>query len=118
MADLRAAIRAEVARELGQAPRAPTSGDRAVVTCQGRNRPGVIARIATVIDQFHGDIRELNQTIVGDYYALILIVDLSRTLAQGVVLDTLRHALSQAAQELQAQLVVMHEDILVSMHDV
>ena len=47
--------------------------ERIVVTAHGKNRPGVVARVASAIDEFHGDIRDISQTIVADYFTMILV---------------------------------------------
>ncbi|MBI5510323.1 MAG: ACT domain-containing protein [Deltaproteobacteria bacterium] len=94
------------------------TAERIVVTSTGRNRPGVVARLATVIDEFQGDIREISQTIVGDYFTMIFVVDISGATSQGTRFATLKERLLAAGRDLGVNVVVLHDDILSSMHTV
>ena len=81
-ADLRRLV-AEVTREVtAQAERAgrPAAaesrrGGRAVVTTTGKNQRGIVARIAQAIADAGGDIVDISQTLVSDYFTMIIIVD-------------------------------------------
>jgi ACT domain-containing protein len=86
--EILAAIEQEVDLALGDKPpdlgllevthqRQASNGERIVVTSTGRNQSGIVARLAKVIDEFNGDIRDLSQTIVGDYFTMIFVVDIS-----------------------------------------
>ncbi len=92
--------------------------ERVVVTATGKNRPGIIARLAAVIDEFKGDIRDLSQTLVGDYFTTIFVVDISGATAAGSTFAELRERLRQTAGELGVHVVALHDDILSTMHAV
>ncbi len=94
------------------------TAERIVITSTGHNRPGVVARLATIIDEFAGDIRELSQTIVGDYFTMIFVVDIAGATSQGGRFATLKERLLAAAQDLGIHVVVLHDDILSAMHSV
>lgn len=97
----------------------PTSGEeRIVVTSTGRNRNGIVAGLAKVIDELNGDIRDLSQTIVGDYFTMIFVVDISGATAEGTRFVHLRERLQEVARDLGIHVVALHDDILSSMHTV
>ena len=83
-ADLRRLV-AEVTREVAaQAERGRRGrrrrdgsrrGGRAVVTTTGKNQRGIVAKIAQAIADAGGDIVDISQTLVSDYFTMIIIVD-------------------------------------------
>ncbi len=124
-----AAIEREVELAIGDMPpdiglleashrRADGTAERIVVTSTGTNRPGIVARLSAVIDEFGGDIRDLSQTIVGDYFTILFVVDISGATSAGARFTELRERLRVAAAELGIHVVALHDDILSSMHAV
>jgi len=84
-------------------------GPRAVVTTTGKNRRGIVANIAQAIAEAGGDIVDIAQTLVGDYFTMIIVVD---TAALEVPLAEFKARLTRSVQALGAQCVVMHEEIV------
>ena len=103
---------------LASMPESKGSSSRVVITANGRNRSGVVARLATAIDEFSGDIHDLSQTIVGDYFTMLFVVDIVGAPYEGARFLQLRQRLQEVGRELGAHVVVMHDDILSSMHSV
>jgi ACT domain-containing protein len=88
---------------------------RAVLTATGKNQKGIVAHLTTLIADHGGDILDISQTLVGGYFTMLLIVDiaeLTTTFAE------LKQALSTAATARGVQAILMHEDIVSSMHRV
>lgn len=88
---------------------------RAVLTTTGRNQPGIVARIATAIADQGGDILDISQTLVGDYFTMLLIVDIGDL---RVPFADFQAAIKQVASELGIQAILMHEDLVSSLHRV
>lgn len=88
---------------------------RAVLTATGKNQRGIVAHLTTLIAEHGGDILDISQTLVGGYFTMLLIVDIS---ALAGPFSALKEALSQAAQSRGVQAILMHEDIVSSMHRV
>jgi ACT domain-containing protein len=84
-------------------------GPRAVVTTTGKNRRGIVANIAQAIAEAGGDIVDISQTLVSDYFTMIIVVDTS---ALAVPLADFKARLTRAVQALGAECVVMHEEIV------
>lgn len=91
---------------------------RVVITSHGRNGSGIVARLAAAIDEFDGDIRDLSQTIVGDYFTMLFVVDVRDAPNDGARFSRLRERLKQVAGDLGVHVVVMHDDILSAMHSI
>ena len=115
-ADLRRLV-AEVTREVtAQAERAgrPAAGEsrrsgRAVVTTTGKNQRGIVARIAQAIADAGGDIVDISQTLISDYFTMIIIVD---TAELSVSFAEFKAKLERTVATAGAECLVMHEDVV------
>jgi len=119
-ADLRRIV-AEVTREVtaqaeraGKPPAAGTAngsrrGGRAVVTTTGKNQRGIVARIAQAIADAGGDIVDISQTLISDYFTMIIIVD---TGALSVSFAEFKTRLERTVSATGAECLVMHEDVV------
>jgi ACT domain-containing protein len=118
-ADLRRLV-AEVTREVtAQASRAGRPGQlgsaearrggRAVVTTTGKNQRGIVAKIAQAIADVDGDIVDISQTLVSDYFTMIIIVD---TGALSVSFAEFKAKLERTVATAGAECLVMHEDVV------
>ena len=50
---------------------------RAVVTVTGKDNKGIIAKVSSFLSEKGANIEDISQTIMGEYFAMIMIVDLS-----------------------------------------
>ena len=84
-------------------------GQRAVVTTTGKNRRGIVANIAQAIAAAGGDIVDIAQTLAGDFFTMIIVVDIS---ALEVPFADFKSKLVAAVEALGAHCLVMHEEIV------
>lgn len=82
---------------------------RAIVTSSGRNTHGVVAGISTCISEANGDIQDMSQTIVSDFFTLIMVVDLTEL---AISFAELKARLKAVAERLGIHVTVMHEDVM------
>jgi ACT domain-containing protein len=92
----------------GESRRA-SGGSRAVVTTTGKNQRGIVARIAQAIADTGGDIVDISQTLVSDYFTMIIIVD---TAALSVSFAEFKAKLERTVATAGAECLVMHEDVV------
>ena len=85
------------------------TGRRAVVTSTGKNRKGIVAKIAQAIADAGGDIVDISQTLVSDYFTMIIIVD---TGALSVSFAEFKARLEHTVAASGAECLVMHEDVV------
>jgi len=90
---------------------------RAVVVAAGVNRPGIAASITTAISDCGADIQDISQTIISDFFSMILVVNLE-TLASGITFRAFKDRVEAAGREVGAETSVFHEAILRAMHRV
>jgi ACT domain-containing protein len=84
-------------------------GQRAVVTTTGKNRRGIVANIAQAIAAAGGDILDIAQTLAGDFFTMIIVVDVS---ALEVPFAEFKSRLVSSVEALGAHCLVMHEEIV------
>jgi ACT domain-containing protein len=89
------------------------SRSRAVLTTTGRNTKGIVARITARIAELGGDILDISQTLVGDYFTMIIVVDTS---SLGVAFAELKDGLEAEVKAMGLQCMMMHEDVVSSLH--
>lgn len=87
--------------------------NRAVVSVVGKDRVGIIARVAATLAENGVNILDISQTILQGFFTMIMLVDLGES---GGNLDKVRADLDQAASDLGMQVTVQHEDVFNFMH--
>ncbi|MBP7126252.1 hypothetical protein KBD49_07800 [Myxococcota bacterium] len=88
---------------------------RAVMVATGTNRPGIAAAISQAISACGVDIQDLSQTVVGDFFSMIFILNLD-TMTQGLSFKAFKQRLEEAGKSVGAEVMVIHEAILKAMH--
>ena len=91
------------------------SRHRAVLTTTGRNQKGIVARVTAKIADLGGDILDISQTLVGDYFTMIVVVD---TATLDVSFSEFKSSLESEVQSMGLQAMIMHEDVVNSLHRV
>ena len=88
---------------------------KAVITVTGKDSVGIIAKVATACAEFGANIVDISQSVLSDYFAMIMRADI----------DSLTVEFSEFVDKLEAlgkanDLVIhtMHEDIFNTMHHI
>ena len=86
---------------------------KAVITVIGKDMVGIIAKVTAVLADANANVLEITQTILQQYFAMIMIVDTSKMTCS---LDELKADLNERVEGMTIH--VMHEDIFDAMHHV
>ena len=86
---------------------------RAVVTVIGRDCIGIIADVSAKCSSFGANIIDISQSVMREYFAMIMLVELS---ALEVDFDRFATALRELGEQKGLQIHAMHEDIFNAMH--
>lgn len=86
---------------------------RVIVTVIGEDRVGIIASVAQVLAQYQVNILDISQTILQDFFTMMMIVDISKST---VSLQSLQDILKNLGGEIGMQIQAQHEDIFRFMH--
>ena len=88
---------------------------RAVVTVTGSDRRGIIARVSGFLFERNVNIEDISQTILGDQFAMIMMVDTSES---QVEFAQLAKELSEMGEKIGMNVRLQHADIFDAMHNV
>lgn len=88
---------------------------KAVITVLGKDRVGIIARISTALADNQVNILDISQTILQDYFTMIMLVQLPD---EQLSLPGLGDTLNAVGTELGVEVRVQHEAIFEAMHRV
>ena len=88
---------------------------RAVVTVTGSDRRGIIAKVSGFLFERNVNIEAISQTILGDQFAMIMMVDTSES---KVEFAELAKELSDMGQAIGMSVRLQHADIFDAMHNV
>lgn len=89
--------------------------NRAVLTTTGRNAKGIVARATSRIAELGGDILDISQTIVSDFFTMIIVIDVG---SLSVPFDRFQDDVTKSVRDLGCQAMLMHDDVLTSLHRV
>jgi ACT domain-containing protein len=88
---------------------------RAVVTVTGKDNKGIIAKVSGFLAQKKVNIEDISQTLLQDFFAMIMLVDLSETEES---ISTLSQECAALGKEIGMSIYVQHEDIFNAMHSI
>ncbi len=89
-----------------------TSG-RVILTSFGLNKPGIVAAVTKALGESNCDIQDLTQKIMGDFFTMIIMIDISTSPKD---LKEIQTEMSKVAEELKIKIYLQHEDVFRYMH--
>ena len=88
---------------------------RAVVTVTGKDRTGIIAKVSSFLAEKNANIEDISQTVMGEYFAMIMIVEMS---GENAEVSKLAKECEALGKQIGMSIYVQHEDIFNAMHNV
>lgn len=88
---------------------------KGILTIIGKDRVGIIAHVSTLLANCNANILDINQTVMRDYFTMIMLVDL-----EDITVDftTLQQELANKAKEIKMDIKIQREDIFDKMYEV
>nr|WP_300094427.1 ACT domain-containing protein [Sedimentibacter sp.] len=88
---------------------------KGILTIIGKDRVGIIAQVSTLLANYNANILDINQTVMRDYFTMIMLVDLA-----DITIDfgTLQQELDKKAEEIKMDIKIQREDIFDKMYEV
>lgn len=86
---------------------------KAVVTVIGVDKPGIIARISGKLFEENVNILDITQTIMGDIFSMIMLVDVK---SKETDFSALVSDMKAIGEEIGVEITVTREEIYKSMH--
>lgn len=86
---------------------------RAIITVVGKDTVGIIAKVCTYLADNQINILDISQTIVQEYFNMMMIVDLTKSIK---AFDVLSDELTKIGKDTGVQVKCQLEDIFDKMH--
>ena len=88
---------------------------RAVVTVTGKDKKGIIAEVSVFLAQRGVNVEDISQTILQDYFAMIMLVDVSDIKTE---LSELAKEREEMGKKIGMSIRLQHEAIFDAMHNI
>lgn len=88
---------------------------KAIISVIGKDRPGIIAKVSGKLFELNINIEDISQTIMQDYFTMIMMVDTSKSNAD---FATISQAMTQLGQEIGMDIKMQNQSIFDAMHRV
>lgn len=86
-----------------------------IVTVTGKDKVGIIARIANTMAKANINIIDVSQRIMEDYFVMTMAIDISEAIIE---LEKLQAQLNKIARQMDLTITLQHENIFKMMHRV
>lgn len=86
---------------------------KAIITVIGVDQIGIIAEVSTLLAEKKVNILDINQTVLGEYFTMTMLVDLENL---EISLEELKNGLNKKGEKLGLSIKLQQEDIFRSMH--
>lgn len=90
-----------------------SEGNRVIIAAFGKDRPGIGAALTGVLADHGVSIEDISQTLMQEYFSMIMIANMSGT---NLDFASLREKLQATESKLGMKVYVMHEDTFRYMH--
>lgn len=87
--------------------------NKVVITVVGKDRIGIIAAITSRLAEYQVNIEDITQKILGEYFTMILVGDISRC---PLGIGELREKLVKTGEEIGVAVYLQHAQIFRAMH--
>ncbi len=87
--------------------------NRTIITVVGKDTVGIIAKVCTYLAENNVNILDISQTIVQDYFNMMMIVDMSRLKKP---FEVAANEMVEIGKELGVQVKCQREEIFDKMH--
>ncbi len=87
--------------------------NRAIISVLGKDTVGIIAKVCTYLAGCHVNVLDISQTIVDEYFTMMMIVDLESSMKD---FDLVQKELSQIGEEIGVEVKCQREEIFEMMH--
>ncbi|MCX8575513.1 MULTISPECIES: ACT domain-containing protein [unclassified Gilliamella] len=86
---------------------------KTILTVIGKDQTGIIAGISQKLYELNINILDVSQTIMGEYFTMIMLLDLSKI---DVSFDDVKNTLTQTGENLKVKVNIQREEIFDAMH--
>ena len=86
-----------------------------VIAVIGKDSVGILAKVSEVCMKENANVVEVSQTILNDYFAMIMVVDINKL---NFEFTQFIDSFEETKKEKNVEIHIMHEDIFKAMHKI
>jgi ACT domain-containing protein len=88
---------------------------KAIVTVIGKDKVGIIAQVSAVLAENRVNILDISQTILQEYFTMIMLVDLTQI---KISFSELSRKLNEKGEIIGLQIKIQREEVFSAMHKI
>lgn len=88
---------------------------KAIISVIGTDKIGIIAKVTTILSEQSVNILDISQTIMQDYFTMIMAVDLSNMTCR---FNDLKQFLKKTGTDMDLSIKIQHQAIFDAMHNI
>lgn len=88
---------------------------KSIITVLGKDKTGIIANVSTILADSNVNILDISQTILQEYFTMIMLVDLSNS---NKPFNELKSILNTEGDKLGVSVKIQQEELFNSMHTI
>lgn len=88
---------------------------KTIITVIGKDKPGIIAQVSTELYRLNINILDVSQTIMNDYFTMVMYVDLSKA---ATPFEKVKSELVAKGEEIGVKLSIQREEIFDAMRSI
>lgn len=89
--------------------------NKIIITLSGLDKIGIVSKLTTALAQYKVNIEDMKQTIMQDYFVMVLLGDISKS---EYSFKEIKEALLKVGEELQMEIWVQKKQIFDKMHTI
>jgi len=91
------------------------SEDKIIITISGKDKVGIVAKIAATLADLSVNIEDIKQTIMQDYFVMMMLCNIKSAKKN---FKEIKEAISNSGKELDMEVWVQRKEIFDGMHSV
>lgn len=91
------------------------STEKIIITITGQDKTGIVAKIATTLAELGVNIEDIKQTIMQDYFVMIMLCDIEKS---DESFSTIKDKLTKTSESLDMAIWVQRKEIFDRMHTI
>ncbi len=88
---------------------------KAIVSVIGKDRKGIIAKISTLLAAQNINVEDISQTLLQEYFTMIMLVDISQS---AMKIGELKELLKSEGEKIGMAINIQHQEIFDVMHKI
>lgn len=91
------------------------SEDKIIITISGKDKVGIVAKIANTLAELNVNIEDIKQTIMQDYFVMMMLCSIQKAEKS---FKEIKEGITKAGNELEMEVWVQRKEIFDGMHSI